>query len=126
MAAALKRFEVVLLALFLACWAVDLLIAFRLVSFAGGANLSLYPLYGVAGALGSVAGHLYVHRGRGLPPPARRLLFYVYYLGTPSIVFLLRSMAPVAVQKAAPLVPLYAFGVFSVFFFVPVSLRRPR
>jgi len=121
-----KRFEVVFLALFLACWAVNLLIGLRLVPMAGSVNLSLYTLYGVAVALGSLAGNIYARRRRGLPPPARRLLLLVYYLGPPAVVLLLRAMAPLEVQRAAPLVPLYALVVFSIFFAVPLTLKLPE
>jgi hypothetical protein len=34
-------------------------------------------------------------------------------------------MAPVADQRAAPLVPLWAFGVFSILFLVPVTMKFP-
>jgi hypothetical protein len=123
--ASVKRFEIVLLALFLACWAVNLLIGLRLLPFAGNANLSLYALYSLAVALGSLAGNVYARRRRGLPPPARRRLFFIYFFGPPAIVILLRAMAPLDVQRAAPLVPLYALAVYSIFFAVPLSLKFP-
>ncbi|HEX5758484.1 MAG TPA: hypothetical protein VF121_04780 [Thermoanaerobaculia bacterium] len=121
----MKRLELVLLALFLACWAVDVLALAGLVPLAGSLPLSLYGLYGLAAALGFLAGNLYVQRSRDLPRPLRRRLLLVYLSAPLGIVFLLRAMAPVAEQRAAPLVPLYALGVFAVFFLVPVSMRLP-
>ena len=35
-------------------------------------------------------------------------------------------MAPWSDQHAAPFVPLYAFGVFSILFLVPVTMKFPR
>jgi hypothetical protein len=39
-----------------------------------------------------------------------------------AVVSLLRAMAPLADQRAAPLVPLWAFAVYTVFFLVPIAL----
>ena len=39
----------------------------------------------------------------------------------------MRSLAPLAERAAAPLVPLWAFAVYGIFFLVPVSFApRPR
>jgi hypothetical protein len=119
------RFEVILLGLFLACWLFSLLSFTRIVSLAGSLPLALYPYYAVAVALGWLFGILYVRRTRGLPTPVRRRLALIYYLGPPAILVLLRAMAPLKDQAAAPLVPLWAFGVFSVLFLVPLSLKFP-
>jgi hypothetical protein len=35
-------------------------------------------------------------------------------------------MAPWTDQRAAPFVPLYALGVFSALFLVPVTMKFPR
>jgi hypothetical protein len=86
-------------------------------------SLSLYSLYGLAAAAGWLSGNLYILRSRGIPGPMRRRILIIYWLGPPSLVFLLRAMAPAAAQQAAPLVSIYAFGVFSVFFLVPVTLK---
>ena len=122
----IKRLEVILLGLFLACWALSLLSFTRIVSLAGSLPLSLYNYYAVAVALGWGFGILYVRRTWGLPPPVRRRLLLIYYLGPPAILGLLRSMAPWADQRAAPFVPLWAFGVFSILFLVPVTMKFPR
>ena len=52
----------------------------------------------------------------------RRRVFLVYFLGPPGLLYLLRAMASIEAQRAAPLVPFYAFGVFAVFFVVPILL----
>jgi hypothetical protein len=122
----IKRLEVILLGLFLACWALSLLSFTRIVSLAGSLPLSLYNYYAVAVALGWGFGILYVRRTWGLPPPIRRRLLLIYYLGPPAILGILRSMAPWADQRAAPFVPLWAFGVFSILFLVPVTMKFPR
>lgn len=125
----MNRLELALLGLFLACWTVNLLVLAGLVRVAGNYPMSLYGIYGVAAALGWLAGNVYVQRTRGFPGALRRRFLLIYFLGPPGIVYLLRAMAPVAEQVAAPLVPVYAFGVFGIFFLVPVSLKataRPR
>jgi hypothetical protein len=123
--AEVSRFEIALLGLFLACWALRVLSFLRIVDLAGSLPLSLYGFYGVAVAMGWGFGILYVIRTRGAPPRLRRLFLLIYYLGPPAILSLLRGMAPDRDQSAAPLVPLYAFGVFSVLFLVPVTMRFP-
>ena len=122
----LMRREVILLGLFLACWAMSLLSFTRIVPLAGSLPLSLYNYYGVAVALGWGFGILYFRRTYELPAPVRRRFLLIYYLGPPAILGVLRSMAPMADQRAAPFVPLYAFVVFSVLFLVPVTMKFPR
>ena len=117
------RLELILLALFLACWSIVLLQIVGLVSMAGTLDLGLQGLYSTAVALGWLSGNVYVHRGRGLPRELRRRLLLIYLLGPPSLLALLRSMAPVVAQTAAPIVPLYAAIVFAILFLVPVSLK---
>jgi len=120
------RGDAVLLGLFLACWALSLLSFTRIVWLAGSLPLTLYGYYSVAVVLGWGFGILYVRRTWGLPTPVRRRFLLIYYLGPPAILGVLRSMAPWPDQSAAPFVPLYAFGVFSVLFLVPVTMRFPR
>jgi hypothetical protein len=120
----IRRLEAVLLGLFLACWLVLALSALHLARLAGRASLPFYPLFSFASALGWSMGTLYVLRGRKLAEPDRRVLRWVYYLAPQGIVYLLRALAPVADLRAAPLVPLWAFGVYSVFFLVPVLAQR--
>jgi hypothetical protein len=122
----ITRGDAILIGLFLACWALSLLSFTRVVALAGSLPLTLYSYYGVAVALGWGFGILYVRRTWGLPTPIRRRFLLIYYLGPPAILGLLRSMAPWADQRAAPFVPLYAFGAFSILFLVPVTMKFPR
>ena len=119
------RLEVALLGLFLACWVLRVLSFLGVVTLAGSLPLSLYSYYGVAVALGWGFGILYVIRTRDLPPRIRRLFLLIYYLGPPAVLSLLRGMAPFRDQSAAPFVPLWAFGVFSALFLVPVTMKFP-
>jgi cytochrome b len=122
----ITRGDTIFLGLFLACWALSVLSFTRVVWLAGSVPLSLYGYYSVAVALGWGFGIIYVRRTWGLPAPIRRRFLLIYYLGPPAILGLLRSMAPVQDQRAAPVVPLYAFGVFSILFLVPVTMKFPR
>jgi hypothetical protein len=122
----ITRGDAILLGLFLACWALSLLSFTRVVALAGSLPLTLYSYYGVAVALGWAFGIIYVRRTWGLPAPIRRRFLLIYYLGPPAILGLLRSMAPWTDQGAAPFVPLYAFGAFSILFLVPVTMKFPR
>jgi hypothetical protein len=119
-----KRLEPILLALFLACWLVDLLVLLRVVRLAGSLPLTLYGLYSVAVAFGWLFGNIYVRRRRGLPPAVRRRLLILYFMGPPGFLYLLRYMTPLEFQQAAPFVPLYAFGVFAILFLVPVTMLK--
>jgi hypothetical protein len=118
-----SRLEVILLALFLVCWLLSLLSFTHILSLAGSLPLALYPYYSVAVALGWAFGMLYMQRTRGFDRQLRRRFLFIYYLGPPAVLVLLRAMAPVDYQRAAPLVPLWAFGVFSILFLVPVTMR---
>ncbi len=118
----MSRLEPVLVAFFLATWIVSLLAVLGLVDLRGSLDLALYPLYSIAAAGGWLAGNVYVVRARGIPAPLRRRIFLVYFLGPPGVLYLLRAMASLEVQRAAPLVPFYSFGVWSVFFLVQVFL----
>jgi hypothetical protein len=122
----LIRGDAVALGLFLACWALSVLSYTHMVELAGSLPLTLYSYYGVAVALGWAFGIVYVRRTWGLPNPIRRRFLLIYYLGPPAILGLLRAMDPLSDQRAAPFVPLYAFGVFSVLFLVPVTMKFPR
>jgi cytochrome b len=122
----LTRGDAILLGLFLACWALSLLSFTRVVPLAGSLPLTLYGYYSVAVALGWGFGILYVRRTWGMATPIRRRFLLIYYLGPPAILGVLRSMAPWPDQHAAPFVPLYAFGVFSILFLVPVTMKFPR
>ena len=63
----------ILLGLFLACWALSLLSFTHVLSLAGSLPLALYPYYAVAVALGWGFGILYVQRTRGFDPQLRCL-----------------------------------------------------
>lgn len=124
-----EYWELGLLGAFLAIWIVALASLIGLLPSAGLLELSLYQLYGVAATVGWLAGNVYVSRTRALPKPIRYRLLLVYLLGPPGALYLLRSLAPEAVQAQAPLAAVYACGVFLIFFLVPVTLkgsaRRP-
>lgn len=116
----MKRWELVLLALFLACWLVYLLAVFRLVTPEGTLALGFYPYYTVAVAAGWAAGNVYVYRSRDLDPESqsRRRLLAGYFLAPLGLILLLKAMMPLAFQRGAPFVGLYAFCVYGIFFFV--------
>jgi hypothetical protein len=120
-----KRLEPALIGLFLAAWLGALLGQLRVLDLAGSLPLAFYPYFSLAAALGWAAGNFFVFRRRNLPAPVGRRLMWIWLVGPPGILYLVRSMAPVAHQVAAPLVPLLGFGVYSVFFSVPV-LMIPR
>jgi len=120
------RLETSLVGLFFACWGLAALEHLGAVALAGALPLSLYPLYSIAAGLGWISGNVYVIRSRTVPHRLRRRVLAVYLLGPPGILYLLRAMAPRPEQLAAPLVPIFAFGVFAVLFLVPLVLRPPR
>ncbi len=118
-------FELVLLAVFSAAWLLAILAGMGLVPLAGLLTLDLYRLYSIAAVLGWVSGNIYVFRAQAFPQSRRRLLLS-YLIGPPSFVYLLRGMAPLAYQQAAPFVPIYSFAVYALFFLVPLTLRATR
>jgi hypothetical protein len=115
--------ELGLLGLFLALWTVALAALLGFLPTAGLLNLSFYQLYGVAAFLGWLAGNVFVYRTRGTPRALRRRLILIYFLGPPGFIYLLRSLADLEVQTAAPFAAIYACGIFSIFFLVPVTLK---
>lgn len=123
----MTAFERSMLSLFSALWIVALLELFGLLPLAGGWPLSLYGLYGFGAFLGWIAGNVWVHRRRRVGRRLGRWLLMVYFFGPPSILYLVRALAPAEYREAAPLVPIYAFAVYAIFFLVPVSFApRPR
>lgn len=123
----MRRVEPALIGLFLASWLGALLGQLGVLDLAGTLPLAFYPYFSLAAGLGWLAGNVYVHRRRSVPKALRRRLMLIYLVGPPGILYLVRAMAPVVDQTVAPLVPLLGFGVFTVFFAVPVSLApRPR
>jgi hypothetical protein len=105
------------------CWLLVALDAAGVLALAGLLPLELHALYAVASVCGWIAGLAYVSLvGRAEPSPtAKRRLLLLLVLGPPSLPTLLRAMAPVSWQLAAPLVPLWSLGVETIFFCVPVS-----
>jgi hypothetical protein len=125
--AAELRVEAALLIVFSVAWVVVILVLLGRLPVAGTLHLDLYSLYAVAAALGWVTGNLYVLRRPRMPQGGYRLQALIsYLLGPPAFVYLLRASAPPSVLQAAPLVPLYAFVVYWIFFLVPVTLRVTR
>lgn len=120
------RLELGLLAAGLFCWLAVLILGRVGVPRAGLLPIDLYPLYTVAAILGWLAGNGFVLRTRGRG--RRRGLFWMsWLLAPPGFFFLLWTLAPLSVRRAAPLAPIWAWGVFLVLFLVPVSFRRhPR
>jgi hypothetical protein len=100
--------------------------------FAGTLRLNLYHLYGLAASGGWLLGNVAVSRerrfergdGDPLPPVTRRRLFFLNLLAPVGVLFLLWSLAPESLRHDFPMVPIYAAGVFVLFFLVPVSLKR--
>ena len=119
----MKRTEVVVLALFLACWLVSALAWTGLIDLSGMLEMALYPLYTVAAVVGWLSGNVYVHRSTRVGTTLRPLLLIVYFLGPLGVLYLLHAMATAEARAAAPFVPLWSFGVFSIFFLVPVTFR---
>lgn len=132
----LESLELGLLAFFLAIWLLAILSGLGLLPLAGTLDLDLYRLYSIAAVLGWVAGNIYVSRSQSLDDRnasepddrkrSRKRLLLSYLIQPQSCVYLLRTLAPFESQQAAPLVPIYAFGVYSLFFLVPLTLRATR
>ncbi len=119
----MKRYEQVLLGMFLACWLVYLLAVFRLVTPEGTWSPGFYPYDTLAAALGWGAGNLYVYRTRDLAEKDRRRFMPGYFLAPLGLILLLKVMMPLDFQRAAPFVGVWAFCVFSIFFFVAMKLQ---
>lgn len=119
------RFELFLLVGFSAIWFMAVLGLFRILPLAGTFDLDLYRLYSVGAVLGWLSGNIYIMRRRSLPDNGawKKRLLLAYLLGPPGMVYLLRALAPLDVQQAAPFVPFYSMAVYTIFFLVPVTLR---
>jgi hypothetical protein len=123
----LLRLEIALATAFFITWSVALLGLWRVLPLAGLLELDLYRLYSVAAVLGWLSGNIYVLRRRFLPSKmGRRRSLIVYFLGPVSLVYILRSLASLDLQQAAPLVPLLSLMVYGLFFLVPVTLQATR
>ena len=122
-AAGLTAAERSLLGFFGAAWLVSLAHVVGLLPLAGGLPLSLYGYFAAAATAGWLAGNVFVLRRRRVGE--RRLLVVLYLFGPPSLVYLLRALAPEELRDLAPLAPLWAFGVYGVFFLVPILFPPP-
>ena len=151
----MQRYEILLLAVWTVTSIVVVLAFSGAVPLEGFLELDLYRLYSFGAVLGWIAGNVYVVRrtsilrtsgddearrgphetpdedrsgtaGRERFSRLRWRLLLVYLIGPPSVLYLLRALAPASTQDAAPLVPLLSFGVYSVFFLVPVTLKTGR
>lgn len=116
--------ELVLVLASVLCWGAALVGSLGFLPFAGVFSLSLYPYFGVAALAGWLAGNVYVVRRRRLGELLGGRLLIVWLLGPPGGLFFLRTLAGEALQQAAPLVPVYACGVYGVLFAVPVTFSR--
>lgn len=126
------RLELILLLAACVVWSLAALALFGLVPLAGVLDIGLYRLYSLAAVLGWATGNVYLARLRHLRLPREPLLrlwrqrfLLAYLVGPPGVLYLLRALAPEPEQKAAPFVPVYALGVYAIFFLVPVTLRPP-
>ena len=121
------QLEIVLLGVFSTFWLAAIVVLLGLVPVSGTLHLDLYSYYSIAAFLGWVSGNVYVHRLGKLPAGCyRKRLLLSYLIGPPSVLYVLRALAPRAAQTAAPLVPIYGFAVYCLFFLVPVTLRNTR
>ncbi len=118
------RAELLVVSAGLVCWAAALASALVGRPAAGLLPIGLYPLYSLAAALGWLAGNVYVARSGKAAPGVRGVLRLSYLVGPPGLLFLLWELVPTLLQRAALLAPIYAYGVYVVFYFVPVTLRR--
>jgi hypothetical protein len=122
----MKRLFLIFTALFAACWVAAFADALEVAPLSGTLDLGLYPLYSLALVAGSAAGNVYAWRASRLETAERRRLLALCVGGPPGLVTMVRAMAPRAAQDSAPLVPVWAFLVFAIFFVVPLLVRRPR
>ena len=120
----MRRFEPILTAFFLAAWIVSLLALFGMAKLQGALPLDLYPLFGLAAACGWLFGNFYVVRGRDIHRRLRRSLLLIYFLGPLGFLLLVRLMATLGQQAAAPFAPLLAWAVFAALFLVPIVIKR--
>ena len=89
-------------------------------------GISLYHLYGLGVFGGWLSGNVYVQRTARLERTARLKPLLGYLFGPPGLLFLSHGLTSSESQFRVPLAPVYALGVYVIFFFVPVSFRRTR
>lgn len=113
-------------------WVTAILAMTGILPLAGGLALDLYRYYSLAAVLGWLIGNIYVFRWRRQLPdrPFYRRALLLYVLGPPSFLYVVRALAPLSDQRAAPLVPLFAIAIYGIFLMIPLTLRatprRPR
>ena len=112
-----------LLAIFGLCWLMTVAHLFGQLPLAGRYDLSLYAYYGLAAAMGWLAGNVWVARRRRVDRrlAVRLLIFYLF--APPSGLYLLHAAASVESRRVAPLAAVWALGVYVIFFLVPVTLK---
>ena len=118
------RLEPVLFGFFTLCWLLALAILAIGRSVDSPLPISLYHLYGLAVFGGWLSGNVYVQRTRTVPRSMRSRSLLVYLLGPPGLLFLTHGLSAYQSQARVPLAPVYALGIYVVFFMVPVSFRR--
>ena len=116
--------ELILLLVFLLAWGAALLGITGILPLAGSFDLGLYEYYALAALLGWLAGNVFIYRSRAASGSARVGLGLVYLMGPPGLLYLVRALASLSVQVAAPMAAVYAWGVFLLLFLVPVSFRN--
>jgi hypothetical protein len=121
----LLRLEVALLAFCVAALAIVAAARVGWIAIAGSLPLGLYPYYSLAAVGGWLSGNVLLLRSRSVRRRSSLGPLYIllYALAPAGPLWLVRAMAPTAVQAQAPLVPLYACAVFLIFFMVPWALR---
>lgn len=122
----MKRFESILFAFFLACWATSVLHLLGVVHLGDRLAVSLRGVFATAAAVGWIAGNVYVARRRDQPAPVRRKLLLIYLFHPPSLGVLVWSMMPSNIQHFTPMAPLYCVVMSLIFFCVPLLLRWPQ
>jgi len=119
------RTEMVLGGFFLACWLAALAYTAGLLPAPPPLELNLYGLFTFAAAFGWTLGNLYVLRMRARPEKLRpRRLLGLYLFAPAGLVALVRAMTDEYWRRGAPLGGLLALAIYSIFFFVPVLLKR--
>jgi hypothetical protein len=116
--------ELGVLGFFLLCWVVFFSLALSGYPLAGLLRVNLYHLYGLAAIVGWLLGNVFVHRARRWGKKTARRLFLVFLLSPGGLFYLVWALQPEPQRLAVPFAPIYGFGVFAVFFLVPVSFRN--
>lgn len=118
------RLEPVLFGFFTLCWLLALVILAVGRSLDSALPVSLYHLYGLGVFGGWLSGNVYVQRTAKVERGGRFKTLLGYLLGPPGLLFLTHGLSSYESQARVPLAPVYAFGVYVIFFMVPVSFRR--